>query len=232
MPNLLCSRLCTPSKRDIHGHCQGETDMTSAVLRSNGFQVVELWEHEFAEQKKKNQKLQKFSESHSIQVRLNPRDAFFDGCKKALRLFYEGSVKYVDFTWLYPWIKNIYLPSEEVAAIQWQSSQDIVNQDTSTNIFIAAFTTPWTRLKLYQEMDKLERKEISGVQQRKFRTKSSFPSPTKSKQKSAESGSSKLSQQDKEKSPISKGKYPDERSTHKDKEGDSKKKHGEKDVQE
>ncbi|GIY25793.1 uncharacterized protein CEXT_134211 [Caerostris extrusa] len=30
-----------------------KTDMTSAVLRSEGFQVVELWEHEFAEQKKK-----------------------------------------------------------------------------------------------------------------------------------------------------------------------------------
>ncbi|GIY61028.1 DNA-directed DNA polymerase [Caerostris darwini] len=52
-------------------------------------------------------------------------------------------------------IKNIYLPSEEVAAIQWQSSQDFVKQDTSTNIFIAAFTTAWSRLKLYQEMDKL-----------------------------------------------------------------------------
>ncbi|GIY69678.1 hypothetical protein CDAR_581061, partial [Caerostris darwini] len=52
-------------------------------------------------------------------------------------------------------IKNIYLPSEEVAAIKWQSSQNFVKQDTSTNIFIAAFTTAWGRLKLYQVMDKL-----------------------------------------------------------------------------
>ncbi|GIX70317.1 DNA-directed DNA polymerase [Caerostris darwini] len=56
-----------------------KTDMTSAVLRFKGFQVVELWEHEFAEQKKKNQKLQKFLESHHIQNRLNPTDAFFGG---------------------------------------------------------------------------------------------------------------------------------------------------------
>ncbi|GIX93570.1 DNA-directed DNA polymerase [Caerostris darwini] len=231
-----------------------KTDMTSAVLRSKGYQVVELWEHEFAEQKKKNPQLQKFLESHSIQDRLNPRDAFFGGRTNALKLFYEGSAKYVDFTSLYPWInkyfvypighpeiitkdfkdvdnyfglilcrvippralylpvlpfrcqgklmfplcrictenmrqticthsdeeraltgtwmseevklakrkvyiiaeiKNIYLPSEEVAAIQWQSSQDFVKQDTSTNIFIAAFTAAWARLKLYQEMDKL-----------------------------------------------------------------------------
>ncbi|GIZ04590.1 uncharacterized protein CEXT_666731 [Caerostris extrusa] len=37
-----------------------KTDMTSAVLRSKGCQVVELCEHEFAEQKKKNPQLQKF----------------------------------------------------------------------------------------------------------------------------------------------------------------------------
>ncbi|GIY60994.1 hypothetical protein CDAR_381111 [Caerostris darwini] len=51
------------------------------------------------------------------------------------------------------WLKNIYLPSEEVATIQCQSCKD---QDTSTNIFIAAFSTAWARLKLYQEMDKLD----------------------------------------------------------------------------
>ncbi|GIY60996.1 hypothetical protein CDAR_381121 [Caerostris darwini] len=51
------------------------------------------------------------------------------------------------------WLKNIYLPSEEVETITCQSSKD---QDTSTNIFIAAFSTAWARLKLYQEMDKLD----------------------------------------------------------------------------
>lgn len=33
--------------------------------------------------------------------------------------------------------------------------KDFVEQDTSTNIFIASFTTAWARLKLYSEMDKL-----------------------------------------------------------------------------
>ncbi|GIY07618.1 DNA-directed DNA polymerase [Caerostris extrusa] len=80
--------------------------MTSAVLHSKGFQVVELWEHEFSEQKKKNPQLQKFLESHSIQNRLNPRDAFFSGRTNALKLFYECSVKYVDFTSLYPWVNK------------------------------------------------------------------------------------------------------------------------------
>ncbi|GIY68317.1 uncharacterized protein CEXT_220931, partial [Caerostris extrusa] len=132
----------------MHGNCQEKPDKTSAVLRSKGFQVVELWEHEFAEQKKKNPQLQKFLESHSIQDRLNQRDAFFGGRTNALQLFYEGSAKYVDFNSLYPWEssgwprecespsqKNTYIPRYKLRE--------------------AAFTTAWARLKLYQEMDKL-----------------------------------------------------------------------------
>lgn len=44
-----------------------------------------------------------------------------------------------------------------MAAIRWNVSQNFVEQDTSTNIFLAAFTTAWARLKLYEEMDKLGR---------------------------------------------------------------------------
>lgn len=44
-----------------------------------------------------------------------------------------------------------------MAAIHWNVAQDFVEQDTSTNIFLAAFTTAWARLKLYEEMDKLGR---------------------------------------------------------------------------
>ncbi|GIX98241.1 DNA-directed DNA polymerase [Caerostris extrusa] len=41
-----------------------------------------------------------------LQDRLNPRDAFFGGRTNALKLFYEGSAKYVDFTSLYPWVNK------------------------------------------------------------------------------------------------------------------------------
>ena len=44
-----------------------------------------------------------------------------------------------------------------MAAIQWKADEDFIEQDTSTNIFIAAFTTAWARLKLYSEMEKLDR---------------------------------------------------------------------------
>ncbi|CAL1281717.1 unnamed protein product, partial [Larinioides sclopetarius] len=54
-------------------------------------------------------------------------------------------------------IKDVYLPTPEVAAIQWESKREFLSQDASTNIFIATFTTAWARIKLYTEMDKLDR---------------------------------------------------------------------------
>ncbi|XP_055925975.1 uncharacterized protein LOC129957588 [Argiope bruennichi] len=52
-------------------------------------------------------------------------------------------------------VKDVYLPTPEVAAIVWDSKKEFIPQDTGTNIFLAAFTTAWARLKLYSEMDKL-----------------------------------------------------------------------------
>ncbi|XP_054722798.1 uncharacterized protein LOC129232694 [Uloborus diversus] len=52
-------------------------------------------------------------------------------------------------------IKDVFFPSDELAALQFVSAAEFVKQDTSTNIFVAAFTTAWARLKLYEEMDKL-----------------------------------------------------------------------------
>lgn len=54
----------------------------------------------------------------------------------------------------------MYLPSEEVVALQWDLKENFVAQDCSTNIFVAAFTTAWARIKLYSEMDKLGRDVI------------------------------------------------------------------------
>nr|XP_042911136.1 uncharacterized protein LOC122272100 [Parasteatoda tepidariorum] len=52
-------------------------------------------------------------------------------------------------------VKDMYFPSCEVAAIQCEAVKEFIDQDTTTNVFIASFTTAWARLKLYEEMDKL-----------------------------------------------------------------------------
>ncbi|XP_035226307.1 uncharacterized protein LOC118198678 [Stegodyphus dumicola] len=54
-------------------------------------------------------------------------------------------------------VKDVCFPNEEVAAIWWEKTDKFVSQDTTTNVFLAAFTTAWARLKLYSEMEKLDR---------------------------------------------------------------------------
>lgn len=52
-------------------------------------------------------------------------------------------------------ITDLYLPTAEVAAIQYRQKQEFLQQDTTTNVFLAAFTTTYARLKLYDEIDRL-----------------------------------------------------------------------------
>lgn len=86
-----------------------KTKETSMKLQSKGFSIVEIWEHEFAAQKKSDTELQSFLKEHKIVDRLNPRDSFFGGRTNAVKLFHEGDAKYVDFTSLYPWVRFLIL---------------------------------------------------------------------------------------------------------------------------
>lgn len=81
-----------------------KTEETTQKLRSQGYPVVEKWEHEFIKEKKENSELEVFLRTHQLQDRLNPRDAFFGGRTNAVKLYHEGPAKYVDFTSLYPWV--------------------------------------------------------------------------------------------------------------------------------
>ncbi|XP_035219129.1 uncharacterized protein LOC118192299 [Stegodyphus dumicola] len=76
-------------------------------LRDRGYNVIEMWEHdEFEMKKKTDEKVKYFLLSHELQDRLNPKDAFFGGRTNAIQLYYEGDAKYVDFTSLYPWVNK------------------------------------------------------------------------------------------------------------------------------
>ena len=103
--------------KDTKNHLKGvtmatlrkKTEQSSMKLREQGFNVIEMWEHEFLQLKKTNEELKEFLKKHSVKDRLNPRDAFFGGRTNATRLFYQGTAKYIDFTSLYPWVNIKYL---------------------------------------------------------------------------------------------------------------------------
>ncbi|GBN68642.1 hypothetical protein AVEN_251372-1, partial [Araneus ventricosus] len=48
----------------------------------------------------------RITDGHEIVDRLNPRDAFFGGRTNAVKLYFEGQAKYIDFTSLYPWVNK------------------------------------------------------------------------------------------------------------------------------
>lgn len=85
-----------------------KTTETTLRLRALGFNEIEKWEYDFLKEIKGDADLISFLASHTIEHLLNPRDAFFGGRTNAIKLYYEGSAKYVDFTSLYPWVSFLF----------------------------------------------------------------------------------------------------------------------------
>lgn len=75
-------------------------------LLTSGFEVVEIWEHEWLKKKKSECDVSAFVSLLDIQSRLEPREAFFGGRTNAVKLYHKVDVRqqirYVDFTSLYP----------------------------------------------------------------------------------------------------------------------------------
>ncbi len=76
------------------------------VLKSKGYKIVEIWEHEFYQQLKDNPEMKTFVDSLDIQERLDVRNSFFGGRTGASTLHRkvadQEEIHYVDFTSLYP----------------------------------------------------------------------------------------------------------------------------------
>src|SRR3978361_846266 len=114
-----CSQCYNTTDRDKALH-EDSTDCLNAryertlkkveQLKQKGYEVVEMWEHEFRELLKKNKELQQSLDNHPLLVYtpLNPRDAFYGGRTGNTRSYYkckpDEKIKYVDVCSLYPWV--------------------------------------------------------------------------------------------------------------------------------
>ena len=54
-------------------------------------------------------------------------------------------------------VSNFYIVSKEMIQLEWTDDRHFLPIDRKTNIFIAAFTTTWARLRLYDVLDTMER---------------------------------------------------------------------------
>lgn len=75
-------------------------------IRSQGFEHVVIWEHEFDRLVATDERMSTFVKNLDVQERLDPRDAFLGGRTETFRLNYKVKngevIRYVDFTSLYP----------------------------------------------------------------------------------------------------------------------------------
>jgi len=76
-------------------------------FRSQGYNMVSMWSHEWADMKKYNKEVKQFIESYTNPCKaLNMRDAFFGGMTQPTKMLQRTKsgqkIRYVDFTSLYP----------------------------------------------------------------------------------------------------------------------------------
>jgi hypothetical protein len=83
-----------------------------AKIRAGGYQVESMWECRWTAFKGENVEYARFAKSFALLLHepLNPRDAFFGGRTNAAHLYHrcgpDESIRYVDFTSLYPWVNK------------------------------------------------------------------------------------------------------------------------------
>lgn len=77
----------------------------------SGYTLIVMWEHEFIELKRDDEKFKLFCETSTLLERLDPRDSFKGGRTSAICVNYstlgtEEKIHYYDFTSLYPWVNK------------------------------------------------------------------------------------------------------------------------------
>ena len=102
----------TRTKNPVTGQSMSElhflTQKKEAYLRSCGLKVTVVWEHDFLERLRTDDKLRDFADTQDLQDRLEPRQAFYGGRTNALRLYSKVDdplqIRYYDVTSLYPYV--------------------------------------------------------------------------------------------------------------------------------
>ena len=93
-----------------------KTQLRTTALREAGFQVVEIWQCEWEEEKRINPDVKAFVKNLELVTPLDPRECFYGGHCEAIHLLHDGAdqnetIQYDDFTSLYPFVnKNCEYP--------------------------------------------------------------------------------------------------------------------------
>ena len=99
-------------------------------LMRAGFNVLEIWEHQWDQQVQTNEAVKRFLSSFDLVPPLQPRDAFYGGRTGAVSLHAKAGegeeIRYCDITSLYPWVnKNCTYPVGHPHIITQPADQSI-----------------------------------------------------------------------------------------------------------
>ena len=112
---------CFPKNRNRFPLCHHDrtlqevyeaTLMKQEALRQRGCVVKIMWECDWDQEVKTNPELQRFLDTLEMVEPLQPRNAFFGGRTKAVKLHHVAErrvnekIKYIDVTSLYPWVNK------------------------------------------------------------------------------------------------------------------------------
>ncbi|XP_032094416.1 uncharacterized protein LOC116523417 [Thamnophis elegans] len=93
-----------------YGSLHSRTRIKEEYLRSQGYAVRCIWEHEWRAMVEEDTSLKQFLVENKLPAPLNPRDAFFGGRTNATCLYYKPKpgeqILYYDFTSLYPFVNK------------------------------------------------------------------------------------------------------------------------------
>ena len=102
-------QMVLPRSNETCGLVYTKTQHKVNELKKMGYNVVEMWEHDF-QQMKLDPRIIDFMAETDVVTRLEIRDAFFGGRTNATCLYYQTQpgekIRYVDFTSLYPWVNK------------------------------------------------------------------------------------------------------------------------------
>uniref|UniRef100_A0ABM5FYK9 DNA-directed DNA polymerase n=1 Tax=Pogona vitticeps TaxID=103695 RepID=A0ABM5FYK9_9SAUR len=93
-----------------YGALYNATQERLAVLKSRGFEVRSIWEHERQEMVRNDNAVKHYLATADFPEPLEPRDALFGGRTNAICLYYKPKtgeqIHYYDFTSLYPYVNK------------------------------------------------------------------------------------------------------------------------------
>jgi len=99
-------RLCKRTMHDVYEKTQNKMRQ----LHILGYNVIEMWECEWARLKQTSPDIQTYVDSLEFVEPLHPRDAFCGGRTNAAELYHHVTpgqkIHYIDYTSLYPWVNK------------------------------------------------------------------------------------------------------------------------------